>query len=148
MPNIYPGAYAGQKMPSVIIFADGACRGNPGKSAIGVIAFEKENFSKSIFSISKYIGEGTNNQAEYSALIAGLEQARKMGLTSFEVKMDSKLVVEQLKGNYKVKNANLIPLYLQAKEISKDMQIVYTHIPREKNKEADALANRALDTLS
>ena len=126
----------------VIINADGAARGNPGPAAIG--ATLKDGAGKRLASISKRIGRATNNQAEYRAVIAALEQALKLGAVELEVYLDSELVVRQLNGRYRVKNAALKPLYLRAKELQgRFRSSVVHHIPRLKNAEADNLANAA-----
>lgn len=129
---------------NIVIFTDGASRGNPGPAAIGVvIQDEKGNV---IGNISLCLGKATNNQAEYRAIIAGLEKAREMGATDVEVRSDSELVVRQLSGEYKVKNALLTPLYLKTQELSRGFSsFKVNYIPREKNSEADKLANQALD---
>ena len=127
----------------VIINADGAARGNPGPAAIG--ATLKDESGKRLASVSKRIGRATNNQAEYRAVIAALEQALKLGAAELEVYLDSELVVRQLNGRYRVKNAALKPLYLRAKELQGRFRSSEVHhIPRLKNAEADNLANAAL----
>jgi ribonuclease HI len=129
---------------NIVIFTDGASRGNPGPAAIGVvIQDEKGNV---ICTISLCLGKATNNQAEYRAIISGLEKAREMGATDVEVRSDSELVVRQLSGEYKVKNALLTPLYLKTQQLSRGFSsFKVNYIPREKNSEADKLANQALD---
>jgi ribosomal protein S18 acetylase RimI-like enzyme len=95
------------------------------------------------------LGKATNNQAEYRAMIAGLEKARDMGANGVEVRSDSELVVRQLSGEYKVKNASLTPLYLKTQQLSRGFSsFKVNYIPREKNSEADKLANQALDGSS
>ncbi len=126
------------------LYTDGASRGNPGHASIGVYICDSEN--NSIKEISKYIGKQTNNYAEYSALIEGLKACLDNNITSINVFMDSELIVKQLKGEYKVKNENLIPLYQQVTCLkSKFTQITFKHVQRENNKKADKLANIALD---
>jgi ribonuclease HI len=128
----------------IIINADGASRGNPGPAAIG--ATLKDGVGKLLASVSRRIGRATNNQAEYQAMIAALEQALKLGATEFEAYLDSELVVRQLNGRYRVKNAALKPLYQRAKELQgRFRRSVVHHIPRSKNGEADNLANAALN---
>lgn len=126
------------------IFSDGGSRGNPGHSGIGVvIKKEGENIAK----ISKYIGETTNNQAEYQAVLAGLKKAISLGGTEILCYLDSELIVKQMNGEYKVKNPGLIPLFLEINKLrSQFKQIKFTHIKRELNKEADKLANLAMDS--
>ncbi|MDD5509552.1 MAG: ribonuclease HI family protein [Dehalococcoidales bacterium] len=126
----------------VIIHADGASRGNPGQSAIG--ATIKDTEGRLLAAVSQRIGLATNNQAEYRAVIAALEQALKLGAASAEVYLDSELVVKQLKGSYRVKNAALKPLHDRAVGLAGALQgFRVSHLPRCRNAEADALANRA-----
>ena len=128
----------------VVIYADGASRGNPGPAAIGIAIRDKQG--KLITSISRRIGRTTNNQAEYRALIAALEEAARLGARQVDIRMDSELIVKQINGEYRVKKAALKPLYQQVKQkqgLLEDFTI--THIPRRQNSEADRLANRALD---
>lgn len=132
------------------MFCDGACSGNPGDSGVGVaIDLSDEdavalNKDKS-YTISEYIGIATNNIAEYSALIRGLEKAGSLGIKRIKVFLDSELVVKQLKGVYKVKNKNLIPLWQQAKGLLKNFESCkVAHVPREMNAEADSLARKAV----
>lgn len=126
------------------ILADGAARGNPGPAAIGVVIMDE---TESILrELSWTIGKATNNQAEYQALIAGLEAAAEMRAIRVTVNMDSELVVRQLQGIYKVKSPKLAPLFQRAWELrSRFESFLIAHVPRERNRRADALANRALD---
>ncbi len=126
------------------MFTDGACRGNPGESALGVVFYDANN--EEIASISEAIGIATNNIAEYSALVYGLEYAVKKGFKQLAIKADSELMIKQLKGEYKVKNENIKPLHAKAKQlIAKLESVTYSHVRRELNKRADQLANQALD---
>ncbi|MBA7621443.1 Bifunctional protein [subsurface metagenome] len=128
-----------------IICADGAARGNPGPAAIG--ATIKDEQGKLVASISQRIGTTTNNQAEYKAIITALEKAISLGAKHVELKSDSELVVRQISGKYRVKNANLKPLYQKVKQLIVSLEgFTIAHIPRQQNREADRLANRALDT--
>ena len=129
---------------SIIMHTDGAARGNPGPAAIGVtLKDEKGNL---LDTVSKYLGVTTNNQAEYRAVIAGLEKALKLGAKQVTLYSDSELVVRQILGRYKVKNAGLLPLYQEAlKLIGKLDNFKAINVLRGKNAEADALANQALD---
>ncbi|MCB1145919.1 MAG: ribonuclease HI family protein [Leptospiraceae bacterium] len=131
----------------LIAYTDGACRGNPGESAIGVIVFDGEDLQKPVLQLSESIGVMTNNQAEYISLIKLLENTANMQYSSMTIKMDSKLVVEQMNGRYKVKNKNLLPLFTKAVKLFNAKKIQLVHIPRELNTQADALANAALDRL-
>ncbi len=127
----------------VIILTDGVSRGNPGPAAIG--ATIKDEQGKRITFISQPIGLTTNNQAEYRAIIAALEHAIRLGATQVEMQSDSELVVRQINGQYRVKNASLKPLYQQVKQLQSQLEsFTITHIPREQNTEADNLANIAL----
>ena len=132
------------RLKKAVIFADGASRGNPGPAAIGVTI--KDNRGKLITSISRRIGRATNNQAEYRAIIAALEEATRLGVKQVDIKMDSELVVRQINGEYRVKRATLKPLYQQVKQLQDSLEgFAITHIPRRQNFEADKLANKALD---
>lgn len=131
----------------LIAYTDGACRGNPGESAIGVIVFDAEDLQKPVLQLSESIGVMTNNQAEYISLIKLLENTANMQYNSMTIKMDSQLVVEQMNGRYKVKNTNLLPLFTKAIKLFNAKKIQLVHIPRELNTQADALANAALDRL-
>ncbi len=95
----------------------------------------------------KYLGETTNNVAEYTGALLGIERAIALGATEIELRADSKLVIEQLSGNYKVKNEGLKPLHARIRGIVSEWggKIAFIHIPREKNKEADRLSNVAMD---
>ena len=132
------------KYNKLIIYTDGGARGNPGPSGIGaVILDDKKNL---IAEISEYIGETTNNQAEYRAVVAAIKKAKELGAMEIQFYLDSQLVVEQLNGNYKVKNKGLQPLFVSVYNDSLSFKkVTYSHIPREQNKEADKLANMAMD---
>ncbi|MCK9439064.1 MAG: ribonuclease HI family protein [Patescibacteria group bacterium] len=128
----------------IIIFSDGGARGNPGPAGIGAVLYDQEK--NKIAEVSKYLGETTNNQAEYRALIEGLKKAKELKAQEVECFLDSELVVKQLKREYKVKNQELAPLFLEVYNLSQTFKdIKFVHIPREKNKEADRLANLAMD---
>ena len=134
-------------MKKTVIFADGASRGNPGPAAIGVTI--KDERGRLITSISQRIGKATNNQAEYRAIIAALEEATRLDARRVDIKMDSELVVKQINGEYRVKSAILKPLYQQVKQIQGSLEsFTITHIPRRQNTEADRLANKALNGFS
>jgi ribonuclease HI len=127
----------------VVIYTDGASRNNPGPAAIGVVI--KDETGKVAGTISQRIGKATNNQAEYQAIIAALEEAIKIGAAHVELKADSELVVQQINGRYKVKKTTLRPLYQKAVQLIGSLEaFTITHIPREQNREADSLANKAL----
>ncbi len=122
---------------------DGASRGNPGPAGIGAVIFKD---GKVVHEIAQYIGETTNNVAEYSALLAALEYCVKKKWEPVEIYADSELMIRQLLGVYKVKHPSIIPLYQKAKEYLKFIQCNgFTHVPREKNKHADRLSNEGID---
>jgi ribonuclease HI len=131
-------------MNKLIIFTDGGARGNPGPAGIGAAIYDKDKIL--VAELSEYLGVATNNQAEYKALIAALKKAAAMEAQEIECYLDSELVVKQLNREYKVKNKDLAPLFLEIHNLSLNFKnISYTHVPREQNKEADRLANEAMD---
>jgi ribonuclease H / adenosylcobalamin/alpha-ribazole phosphatase len=128
----------------LIVEADGGARGNPGPAAYGVVVRDAQT-SKVLAAEGLPIGRATNNVAEYRGLIAGLEMAREIDPTAtLEVRMDSKLVIEQMAGRWKVRHADMKPLALQAARL-RPASVTWTWVPRELNKAADTLVNRALD---
>ena len=131
------------KVKRLVIFTDGAAEPNPGPAAIGAII--KDEQGRLVASISRRIGQATNNQAEYKAIIAALEEATRLGAEEVDIKSDSELVVKQINGRYRVKRKTLKPLYQQVKQLISPLAgFTITHIPREQNIEADELANIAL----
>ena len=127
----------------VIIFTDGASRGNPGPAAIAAII--QDEAGKPIASLAQRIGTTTNNEAEYRAIIAALQKAVSLGVKEVELKSDSELVVKQLNGSYRVKAPALKPLYQQVKKLQGFVErLTITHIPRRQNTRADRLANKVL----
>ncbi|MBX7159684.1 MAG: ribonuclease HI family protein [Acidimicrobiia bacterium] len=132
---------------AVQVNTDGGARGNPGPAAIGVVVREAGTSSMDVLTeISRTIGETTNNVAEYSAVIAGLEAAADLGADSVRLASDSELLVKQLQGAYRVKAAHLVPLYRRCRELLRGFDSVeIVHVRRELNVEADALVNQALD---
>lgn len=125
-------------------YTDGGARGNPGPAAIGAVVQNLDTGEQ--YDIQKYIGETTNNQAEYKALIAALEKVMELGGTTVDCYLDSELVVKQMKREYRVKDQGLAPLFLKAWNLSAGFQkIAFHHVPRALNKAADALVNQALD---
>ncbi len=125
------------------LFTDGGARGNPGPAAIGGVLYLS---GKKIESFSQFIGETTNNQAEYQALIYGLESALKHKIEELDCFLDSELVVKQLNKEYKVKDKDLAKVFVRIWNLSlKFKKIQFSHIPRSQNKEADRLVNLALD---
>lgn len=133
-------------MHKLFIYADGGARGNPGPAGAGSVVLDQDGTV--LAEVAHFLGHATNNVAEYTALIDGLTAALPFidGRT-VEVRMDSELVIKQLKGIYKVKHPNLKPLFEEAKALIAEHfgTISYLHVPREKNKLADALANKAMD---
>lgn len=125
------------------LYTDGGARGNPGPSGIGFILFNETNLE---FFDAKFLENATNNQAEYLALILGLEYCKKNKITSLDCYLDSELVVKQLNGEYKVKNSNMVPLFDKITGLRDVFDTVtFNHVPRAENKFADKLVNIALD---
>ena len=130
----------------VIIYTDGAARGNPGPAAIGVIF--KDDTGHVVARISRRLGAATNNQAEYHAIIAALEKAISLGARQVLIKSDSELAVKQINGKYKIKNTALRPLYQKVVQLIGSLDsFSIDYVPREQNAEADSLANKALDSI-
>ena len=128
----------------VTAYADGASRGNPGPAAIGVLLLDEGG--QELHRSARRLGRATNNQAEYRAAIAALEAALGLGATQVELRMDSELVVRQIRGRYKVRNPRLIPLHKRILDLrSRFASLTVSHVPREENRPADALANEALN---
>ncbi len=123
---------------------DGGARGNPGPAAAGCVIADENNNIVECF--GKYLGVATNNEAEYNAVIVGLERLVEMGVKEVMVRMDSELAVKQLNGLYKVKNDRLLGLYSKVKYLSERFnRIHFTHVRREYNKDADLIVNKTLD---
>lgn len=128
----------------MIVACDGAARGNPGPAGIGVVVVTTRG--KVLAEIARGIGEATNNVAEYTAVIEGLTRAAELGADDVLVRSDSHLVVEQLSGRYRVKNPTLRRLHEDVRKIASGFRrIRYEHVPRERNRDADRLANRGVD---
>ena len=133
-------------MTHFIIEADGASRGNPGHASYGAV-IRNANTGEIVAERAAVLGHATNNVAEYSGLIAGLEVVAALDPQAIvEVRMDSKLVVEQMSGRWQIKSPDMRKLAMSAREILPYTNVTYTWIPRNDNKAADALANEALDT--
>lgn len=131
-------------MKTAYLYADGAARGNPGPAGAGYLL--KDDEGNVAFEGCRYLGEKTNNQAEYLALTEGLVKAIEMGVGELLISLDSELIVKQIKGEYRVKNDGIKPLFKRVKELlEKFGSYSIKHIPREKNKDADRLANKAID---
>ncbi len=124
------------------LFIDGACSGNPGEAGIGVMIVERD---KVIKNISQAIGSATNNIAEYTALIYGLQEALILRADKIRVHTDSELLYNQIRGTYKIKNENLKFLHLQVKHLLGGFKTIKMKlVPREENRKADALATKAI----
>jgi ribonuclease HI len=130
-------------MQKLIINTDGGSRGNPGPAAVGVVFYDEGG--QILARYKEYIGEATNNIAEYKALILALKKAKDFECEEIECRLDSELVVRQLHGVYKVKDEKMRVLYAQVQELIFFKPIKFVHVRRELNKEADALVNAALD---
>ena len=128
----------------IVLYVDGASRGNPGPSSVGVVAYLPGG--EELTSISKAIGTATNNVAEYTAVLEGLRLASRLRASDVEVRLDSELVARQLNGEYRIKNSNLKAIYRSViSEAARFDSCRYKHIPRAENARADELANEALD---
>ncbi|WP_328678505.1 bifunctional RNase H/acid phosphatase [Streptomyces sp. NBC_00322] len=132
-------------MREFVVEADGGSRGNPGPAGYGAAVIDPKT-GETLAEAAEYIGVATNNVAEYKGLIAGLKAAKSLDPNaSVRVRMDSKLVVEQMSGRWKIKHPDMKPLAAEASRILPASQVTYEWIPREKNKHADRLANEAMD---
>lgn len=128
------------------IFTDGGSRGNPGPAATGIVI--KDETGKTVANYGEFLGKQTNNYAEYMAIISGLKKAKALGATEVACVADSKLVVEQLNQNWKVKEPTIQKLFILAYNTSAQFKkVTYRHVLREKNKEADAEVNKILDNI-
>ena len=128
----------------LILYADGAARGNPGPAGAGAVLLDEEG--NVVAELTLALGRATNNVAEYSALILGLEEARRRRARAVDVRMDSLLVVQQMRGRWKIKHPGLKPLAVRAGELLASFpEREIRHVPREQNLLADALSNRAID---
>jgi ribonuclease HI len=128
----------------IVAYIDGGARGNPGPAGYGVRI--EDEIGGVITELNGFLGSATNNVAEYNGLLAALRYARDHGHRKVRIKSDSELLVKQMRGEYRVKNAGLQPLYQQAQALAGAFErIVYEHVRREQNKDADRLANLAMD---
>ena len=126
------------------LHTDGAARGNPGPAGLGMVIEDGDGMR--LWGGCSYAGELTNNQAEYLALLGGLRKAAEWHPSRLEICLDSELVVHQLNGRYRVRNADLRPLFDQARQLLAGFpNVTVRHVPRERNRGADGLANRAID---
>jgi ribonuclease HI len=144
------GQATGPQLAEIVVYCDGGSRGNPGPSAIGAVVLDPSSDPPRLLaSVSERIGVTTNNVAEYRALIAGLEAAAPFGAPRVRVRADSKLVIEQVKGTWKVKQPHLRPLREQARKLLAGYgEVDLQHVPRAQNTDADALVNAALDAVA
>jgi ribonuclease HI len=127
-----------------MLFADGGSRGNPGPAASAAVLLDSQG--ELVEEIGAYLGVATNNVAEWTALLLGLEAAAKRGIQRLGVRLDSELVVKQLRGEYRVKHAGLQPLYHRARQLLRAFaEVDIRHVPRKQNALADRLVNRLLD---
>jgi ribonuclease HI len=133
-----------QRPPRTRLFTDGAARGNPGPAGAGAVIVNADGHI--VAKVGKFLGDSTNNVAEYMGLILGLKRAKAMGIKELDVLADSELMVKQLSGEYAVKAEHLRPLHLEAEALLKGFtDVSVRHIPREENADADAMSNRAID---
>jgi ribonuclease HI/ADP-ribose pyrophosphatase YjhB (NUDIX family) len=134
-----------QQKVKYVLYSDGGSRGNPGPSAAGFVIMDSET-GQVIEEGGVYLGITTNNQAEYHGLRLGVERAIEKGILTLECRLDSQLVVNQVNGNYHIKNQDLWPIYERVKSyIPQFEKILFVYIPREYNQRADAVVNRLLD---
>jgi len=130
--------------PEATLFADGGSRGNPGPAASGAVLLDADG--QVLDEIGEFLGRATNNVAEWTALCIGLERAAERGIRRLAVRMDSELVVKQMRGEYRVKHADLQPLHRRAQALLRRFEHVdIKHVPRNQNKLADAVVNQVLD---
>lgn len=132
---------------SVVIYTDGGARGNPGPAGAGAVVYHN---AQKVSEIKKYLGpRQTNNWAEYEALALALEEVKRLGLgdQELEVRMDSELIVKQMKGEYRVKEPSLKPQHAAVQALVAHFpRVLFVHVPRTENKEADRLVNEAIDS--
>lgn len=130
---------------ALIAYTDGGARGNPGPAGAGVVLYDATG-KEEVATISEYIGEATNNVAEYTAVLMALQRAKELGASEVHVRMDSELVQRQMTGVYRVKQPHLQTLFVRIYNLAQQFRKVsYEHVRREKNKRADELANEAMD---
>jgi ribonuclease HI len=130
--------------PRLIVACDGAARGNPGPAGIGVVL--SDGAGRTLTTLARGIGPATNNVAEYRACLEGLRLAAENGAGRVLVRSDSRLLVEQLSGRFRVKNPSLIRLHEEVRRLASGFdEVAFEHVPREENKDADGLANQGVD---
>ena len=135
-------------MKKIRMYADGGSRGNPGPAGSGAVlkALDGDQEGEVIANVKKFLGETTNNQAEYTAIIIGLEKAQELGVEEVDVVLDSELAVKQLNREYKVKHPEIAKRFLEVWNLQQGFKkVTYRHVRREFNKEADALVNECID---
>ena len=133
-------------MDKVVVNCDGGSRGNPGNSALGVVI--KTTNGEILEEVGEYLGTQTNNFAECMAVVRALEVMREKELYRADFYLDSELVVKQINGEYKIKSENIAHLHQRIKELSKGMELTFSHVYRKDNTEADRLVNKVLDSLT
>jgi len=130
----------------LIIYTDGGARGNPGPAGIGIVVCHGQNENNILGQYKKYIGETTNNQAEYQAVVFGLQKAKEMKAEEVEVRLDSELVCSQLNMEYKIKNKDFQDSFIKIWNLRQSFKkVTFKHIRREQNRLADKLVNQAID---
>jgi ribonuclease HI len=130
--------------PAIVAYIDGGARGNPGPAGYGVRV--ESDHGELIAEFCGFLGSTTNNIAEYNGLLAALRYANANGHRKVQIKSDSELLVKQMRGEYRVKNAGLQPLYQEAQALMRTLErVAFDHVRREQNKDADRLANQAMD---
>ncbi len=133
-----------QASPTITLYCDGASRGNPGEAAAGFVILDAHGTE--LVARGVYLGQCTNNMAEYQALILGLHEAHQLKVEQLTIRLDSELVARQIEGRYQVKDAKLKPLYTKAMSLLRGFRShTISHVPRRENQRADELANQALD---
>lgn len=146
-PPLFPQeskAAATPQAGTITLYCDGASRGNPGEAAAGFVILDAHGAE--LVARGVYLGQCTNNMAEYQALILGLHEAHQLKVEQLTIRLDSELVARQIEGRYQVKDAKLKPLYTKAMSLLRGFaKYTITHVPRRENKRADELANQALD---
>ena len=149
------GSTAGKSvLRALVVRTDGAARGNPGPASLGAVLIDasapgsRRPDAPTLASISEYLGVQTNNVAEYTAVLRALTLAEDLGAREVEMLLDSKLIIEQLNGRWRVKDAKLIPLHAEARaRLGRFARWSAAHVPRAQNKQADALCNEAIDRV-
>lgn len=129
----------------IIAYCDGACFGNPGPMGIGVVITRNK---EKLLELSEYIGNGTNNIAEYTAVVRALEEIEKLGEKEVTIRSDSQLIIRQLNGEYKVKEPHLLELKKKVDMFRSKMKIKFEHVPREENSNADELSKQAIENAN